>query len=172
MGVVSIVKEAWDWVSWALEHANKAMMFLLIAVSIFGGIASIGMALTYEPTTDTTVQATVVDLENESQSDEGTRARYRLRVTYAYEYGGERYESDDAYPMYDVFKFDDREGLREAMNGKYRNGNTVTAYIDSDNPEEAHLKKAKPKQRLGSGVIFLLFGILLLGNSIKKRIFD
>jgi hypothetical protein len=144
------------------------MALMILSLLLGGGIITAN-ALSYEPTADTEVQATIVDTVNESTpGGENTRPDWVLNITYAYEYDGERYVSGNVYPMKGPLTFANRAELREAMNGTYREGANVTAYIDADNPETSHLREAKPQQRLTTGVVVMLTALLIFGGSRKK----
>lgn len=171
MGVIGAIEKVMDWFWKVFDAFGKILELMLIIVPLLLGALMIAQGLAFEPTADTEVEATIVDTENVTEGGgSGTRERYELHVTYAYEYEGEKYESDDITPLKSLLRFDSEESRREAVNEKYWVGNSVIAHIDADDPETARLQEPEPQQHIGQGGIFLVFGVLMVARHLKKRI--
>ena len=164
MGAIDAFRKTWGYIDKILKKAVTIVVALVVIALLLGGISIIALGVTYEPTLDTQVQATIVDTENNTEDGgEGYRDRYELYVTYAYEYEGERYESERITPLTKDLQFDSEEARREAIEEKYRVGNTVVAYIDADKPDKSGLEKAEPERNIGGGVIMIVIALFISG---------
>ena len=89
---------------------------------------------------------------------------YRVQISYEYTYGGESYTSDNVFPGTGVEEFSSR-GSAEDFVAEYPEGETVTAYVDPDDPSSAHLEAEIPGRNIiGYGVVFVIGLVAFLGG--------
>ncbi|MFB6193913.1 MAG: DUF3592 domain-containing protein [Halobaculum sp.] len=95
----------------------------------------------------TTVEAEITTAETYRQEGEGhgENGEYGVDVRpalgFEYEYEGETYESDNKYPPSEGIdrRYESAAAAEEYLDG-YAEGDTVTAYVDPDDPSEAFLE--------------------------------
>jgi len=127
------------------------------------GLATLGYgAYSYNAQTSALDSAVEVDATVTSTSvEENTQRRgvsYTPQATFSYRYEGEERGSSNVYPGTLPREFDSRESAESALEG-YESGETVTAYVPPESPDEAFLKHEtsnKPFFVMGVGVLFLL----------------
>jgi len=137
-----------------------------VALAIGLGLACLlgGGYLLYD-TFQTAAGAEEVDAEvlSAGVSGEGD-TDYRVQISYEYTYEGESYTSDNVFPGTGVEEFSSR-GSAEEFIADYPEGGTVTAYVDPDNPSDAHLEaEARGQNVLGYGVVLLIGLVTFLGG--------
>jgi len=134
---------------------------LQIALALLVGIATMGYgAYSYteqRSALDSTVKvdATLTDVSVEKHGGKGDT--YSPKVTYEYAYDGETYTSANVYPGKLPREFGSREKARDQIDGGP--GDTVTAYVPTDEPGDAFLKHKtsnKPLFVVGIGALFVL----------------
>lgn len=136
---------------------------LQIAIALLTGLGTMGYgAYSYtvqssELDSAESVDATIVSTEIETISARhGTD--YSPEATFEYTYEGDTYTSSNVYPGNLPREFTSRNDARFQLKG-YEPGETVTAYIPPDTPENAYLKHRssnKPFIAIGLGALFLL----------------
>lgn len=106
------------------------------------------------------VDAAVVETGVEPVSTGSTGADYRPTVTFEYSYQGSSYRSDRVYPSALDPNFDTRSAAADVLDG-YAENESVTAYVDPDEPGEAFLLNERsntPLVALAIGAVFVLVG--------------
>lgn len=150
----------------------RIKLFLSVGLGLL--LLGSGIYLTYSTYTqqsqaDTEVTATV--LESDVEAAGHPDYVYRLSVRYAYTYGGTRYASTNVYPGASDKQFDDEESAREVAE-PYGEGNTVTAYVDPERPEESYLIEADTGGTVLGSVALVVLGLIvtvLFGGSYLYR---
>lgn len=117
------------------------------------------------------VEATVIDstVAGGSSPGEATERVYSVEITYEYTYEGETYRNDDVFPegSADANEFSNR-GTAETLVEQYPAGETVTAYVDPDDPDDAHLENEVRLQSVGIFLGLVLMGVVVLGGTARK----
>lgn len=126
-------------------------------------------ALDRAETVEATVTTSTVERRRDTrQTDEGAVGReryvYSPVVRFRYEYDGETYENDDkSYNM--PFGAVPSESRAESKAQGYPEGETVTVYVDPENPENGFLEVDETRQKTGAfflgviGVFTTMIGI-------------
>lgn len=136
-----------------------------IALALVVGLGAIGyggysyMEQTAALDSAATVDATVTDISVETNSGKGDT--YTLQATYTYTYEGEGYTSSNVYPGKLPREFDTRDEARAQLDGVSA-GETVTAYVPTDDPGNAYLQHTssnKPFLVIGIGVLVVAGGV-------------
>lgn len=139
---------------------------LRVAAVLLLGLGTVGYgAYSYSAQTSALGSAVEVNATMSSTTvEENTQRRgvsYTPQATFSYRYGGEEYSSSSVYPGRLPRDFDSREAAESALEG-YGAGETVTAYVPPESPEDAFLKHEssdKPFLVMGIGVLFVLFSV-------------
>lgn len=141
---------------------------LQIALALLVGLGAMGYgAYSYTAQSSAldsaeTVEATIVSTSIETVSQRrGTE--YSPQATFNYTYEGETYTSSNVYPGKLAREFGSEEDARAQLEG-YEPGDTVTAYVPSDDPGNAFLKHEssnKPFLVIGLG------GVIVLGTVVS-----
>jgi hypothetical protein len=84
-----------------------------------------------------TVETTVVDTEISSS---GRRALYRVSAEHTYQYQGTEYTSEDVFPGSLAPRYATRNDAEDVLDD-YEPGETATAYVDPESPNEAFLER-------------------------------
>ena len=133
-----------------------------IAVLLLVGLASMGYGVySYDPQSaalDSTATVTATVTETSVVKDGGRTVSYEPRATFEYTYEGETHASANVYPGTLGKDFDTAEAAREAL-APYEPGETTTAYVPTDDPENAFLKHErshKPLLLIGAGAFFAM----------------
>jgi hypothetical protein len=105
------------------------------------------------------VQGTSIDedVDRRDRDDDGIRERetsYQPIVRYDYTYEGQSYSSDSVYPGPEE-TFDNRGGATDVTDD-YSTGETVTVYVNSDDPSRAFL--------IEKSSTLLYYGLMGLGG--------
>jgi hypothetical protein len=105
------------------------------------------------------------DVTRRDRDDDGFRETdrdYKPVIEYTYDYEGETYTSRSVFPGPDQ-SFDSRDGA-EKYTEKYEAGQTVTVYVNENEPGSAFLvrKSSSTKYKLfmGAGVVVALIGLV------------
>lgn len=151
---------------------NGPTGWVRIGLAIVFGLAAIGYGgYSYIEQTSAldsaaTVDATVTDISVETNSGKGDT--YSLHATYNYTYESEQYTSSNVYPGELPRDFNRKEDARSQLGG-VDSGDTVSAYVPTDNPGNAYLKHEtsnKPFIVIGIG---LLLVVAALHSTLKGR---
>lgn len=117
------------------------------------------------------VDATIteVDLVTESSvsGQSGGKSSYEPRVKFTYEYQDTTYTGTNVFPADITPEYDQRSNA-ESVIDEYDEGESVTAYVDSTDPDHAFLKNKTSNTPLilaGTGAVASLFGAV---SSLKK----
>lgn len=165
------------------KGANKAGAGCLTAFGAVFFIAGVGIFLwglvsiygAYQAQSWQPVEATIVHVEQViSRGDDSTT--YGVEGQYQYEYNGQRYTSNQL----NFYSGTDNIGnyqqdLYRKLDRVKSNQQTITAYINPDNPNEAVLDRTIRWGMLGFQSIFLFvfggvgLGIMLFGRFAKKK---
>lgn len=130
---------------------------------------------TQQTQANTAVEATVLssEFDPEGRYDDD----FYVFIEYRYSYEGETYTSDNIYPGASSRVIDDEQRAREIIQ-QYPAGETVTAYVNGDDPTESYLIEADTGGTvlgtavlLGLGVIALL-ATLVYGAGIVFDLFQ
>jgi hypothetical protein len=119
---------------------------------------------TQQTQANTAVEATVLssEFESEGRYDDD----YYVFIEYQYSHGGETYTGSNIYPGGSSRVIDDEERAREIIQ-QYPAGETVTAYVNGDDPAESYLIEADTGGTvLGTAVLLGLGVIALLGTLV------
>jgi hypothetical protein len=107
------------------------------------------------------VSATILETGVESDgSGSGTGVDHYPTVRFEYAYGGETYTADDVYPATVRQSYDTESAARDVIDG-YEAGETTTAYVVPESPEDAFLLKRQssgPLIAIGIGAVMVLLG--------------
>lgn len=139
--------------------------FLLIGAGVYLAYST----YTHQSNADAAVTATV--LESDVAAAGQPNDVYRLSVRYAYRYGGTRYTSTNVYPGASDRQFDDEESAREVAT-TYGEGNTVTAYVNPERPDESYLIEADTGGTVLGSVVLIVLGLfvtVVFGGSYLYR---
>lgn len=105
------------------------------------------------------------DVTRRDRDDDGIRETdrsYEAIVRYTYEYDGESYTSESLFPGPDQ-TFDSRSGA-EDYTEEYESGETVTVYVNEQEPGSAFLVRKssslKYKAMMGIGGVVAVLGLL------------
>jgi len=103
------------------------------------------------------------DVYSEGTSDDRT---YYADLRFEYTFEGERYESTNLKPTRDSTQHNSRSGA-QSITRSYAEGETVTAYVDPNHPDEAFLEHASDLtfRTVGGyllGAFFGMMGVFLL----------
>jgi hypothetical protein len=120
-----------------------------------------------------TVESSSVDEETtrRDRDDDGVREEetsYYARVTYTYEYDGERYTGDNVFPGAGSPSVS--EGEARDVVERYPEGETATVYVDPEDPNDAFL--VHERSLLAPGAFLAMGGLVLLGglNWVRKLV--
>ncbi|SDM98113.1 Protein of unknown function [Halogranum gelatinilyticum] len=115
------------------------------------------------------VDATITDVGVETRSTTGSSdVEYQPTVRYSYEYEGESYAGTDLFAASIPPSYDTESAAEEVVAG-YETGETVTAYVPPDDPNDAFVRTERSNSPLlaaGIGGILALLG----GASAAKRV--
>lgn len=109
-----------------------------------------------------TIQSTGVETVSQRRGTE-----YRPTASFTYSFSGEQYSSNNVYPGNSIPvgslapTYNSREEAASALNS-YEKGSRVTAYVNSESPENGYLKHESSNKPYFIGVIGLLsvsFGV-------------
>lgn len=144
-----------------IQISRSLLFILLFAVGLiaFGTYDYVGQRQTVQDAVE--VDATVTAAGIDEGSVRGG-IDYYPNVTFEYRYEGVEYTGDDVFPGSFNAKYGNVSEA-ESIIEQYPVGETVTAYVDPDSPEEAYLKNktnSNPLTFMGMGVVVLLLGIL------------
>lgn len=136
---------------------------LQIAVVLLLGLGTMGYgAYSYTAQTSALDSAVTVNATISATSVETVDQRrgvgYAPSVTYNYTYEGETYTSSNVYPGKIPREFDTEDAASAQLEG-YEPGDTVTAYVPAESPDDAFLKHEQsndPFLVVGFGVLFVL----------------
>lgn len=152
------------------KYLIGAAWFLLIALLLLGGggyrlYMDNQAVATYEEV-NATVEESWVETEIRT-GDDGDRERtYYPNVRYMYTYEGTTYNSTSLRPG--PGRFGTGEGPAQDIVSNHQPGDTVTAYVNPDNPAESFLIKDTailiPVALLLGGLLPLYWGV----NTLKK----
>lgn len=104
--------------------------------------------------------ATVLSSEVAEHSGVYWRTTYKPSIEFEYTYRGQKHTSDVLYPS----MLDENTGYdwAESVVKDYPEGETVTAYVNPENPDGAFLKKRSERGKVMLAVLELI-GFLLVG---------
>lgn len=124
-------------------------------------------------TIEGTVETSTVDEETtrRDRDDDGIREEetsYYARVTYTYEYDGERYTNDNVFPGAGSPSVSQSEA--SDVVSQYPEGETATVYVDPEDPNDAFL--VQERSLLVPGGLLAVGGLVLLGglNGVRKQV--
>lgn len=148
----------------------------LLAVVFFGFPLLFGtvIALDYniavqqgEPT-----EGTVVGTEIDVREDDDGPTEYRARVTYEYDVNGETYTSENVFAGFGAAYYQNRTKA-EAVLDDYSEGQQVTAFYHSHNPERAYLREADGRAGAFFGTVgaagLVLFSLWYIKTGLSRR---
>ncbi|ADJ17024.1 DUF3592 domain-containing protein [Halalkalicoccus jeotgali] len=116
------------------------------------------------------VDATVTGTNVDSIMTSGT-TQFNPEVSFKYSYEGERYSSSNLYPASASKNYDTKSGAQSAMK-EYEQGETVTAYVNPNSPDDAFLENEESSSPLwfaALGVAFIFGGIYGLFKAFTGR---
>lgn len=147
---------------------QKVVIGLAIGLACIAG----GGFLTYDALEATVsaeeVEATV--LESDVGRVDATEREYRAHVTYEYSYEGETYTSENIYAgTGDSDRFSTR-GTAESFVQQYPEGETVTAYVDPDEPSRAYLETGIRFTSLVGYALLALVGVVAFAAGLKQLV--
>ncbi|SDE77828.1 DUF3592 domain-containing protein [Halorientalis regularis] len=137
--------------------------FAMLAASVGGIVPAVTGASGHDR-----VQATVVETGIEEFDDD---EEYRPVVVYEYEIDGETYRSDNFYPGSTYPPYTEAKA-RDRISG-YESGETVTMFVDLDDPDRAFLERQPLGERivsLGGYAVGILIGAPLLVGGGKLTV--
>lgn len=141
---------------------KKAAVALLLGLGILGygyiDYTSQGDRLENAVEVDATILETHTERSGSTSTDT-TDATYYPVVEFEYTFEGTTYTSSNLYPTTIDTGHSD-ESSAEAAIADYEEGETVTAYVDPDDPGEAFLRDETDTPVL----LFLVGGVLVLGG--------
>jgi len=145
---------------------QKTILGLVLGLACIAG----GGFLTYDALEATVsaeeTTATVVDSQVGRVS--GTEREYRVHVTYEYIYQGETYTSDNIYAGAGGSDRFSSRGTAESFVQQYPEGETVTAYVDPDDPSRAHLETGIRATSLLGYALLVLVGVVTFAAGLKQ----
>ncbi|XGI83022.1 DUF3592 domain-containing protein [Halorutilales archaeon Cl-col2-1] len=130
------------------------------------GIASVGYGA-YSYNVQSSALDSGVEVEatlNSTSVEEVSQRRgvgYVPRATLTYRYDGKEYSSSNVYPGELPREFDTEDAAESVLDG-YDTGDTVTAYVPPESPDDAYIKHEssnKPFLIIGIGVLFVVGGV-------------
>lgn len=143
-----------------LKTARGAVALLLLGVGIAGfGIHDYTQqsdAIANAVEVDATITETGVEAVS-SGSTSGTE--YKPTVSFRYEYQGESYTGTNVFPATVSPTYETRAAAESVLQG-LEEGETVTAYVDPDSPDEAFLQTKRSTAPLVVAAIGGLFTII------------
>lgn len=114
------------------------------------------------------VDAEIIDIGVETvSSSSSSGVDYKPTVRFVYEYEGTSYTSGNVFPGQVSPNYDTESEARSVLND-YESGQTVTAYVDPDDPDDAFLRDRTsnaPLLLVGIGLFFVFVG----GASARKH---
>lgn len=135
----------------------SVVLALLIGLGTIGygaySFSQQSSALDSAVSVDATINGTAIETHD---SRRGTD--YSPQATYHYAYEGQRYTTSNVFPGPLPRAFDSKAAARSQLDG-YDPGDTVTAYVQPDDPGTAFLKHSssnKPFIVMGIGGLFVL----------------
>ncbi|WP_434523161.1 DUF3592 domain-containing protein [Halorubrum sp. AS12] len=114
-----------------------------------------------------TVEATIEEA-SVSQSESRGSSDYYVQIEFTYQFQGTQYTGDQLFPGSISQSYDTRSDAQSAIE-PYEAGETVTAYVDPDNPSEGFLERqtvTSPFEFIAIGGLGLLLTAL---NAIGAR---
>lgn len=151
-----------------LDPVRGGLLLLVVGLAIagFGAYDYLGQsdAISDAVAVDATVTGT--DIETVSQRRGGPE--YRPTVTFEYTHGGEAYTASGLYPVTLAPSYDTRSEARTALEG-YEPGETVTAYVDPDAPNEAFLERERSNAPLELSAIGGVIAFVACVSVLKGR---
>jgi hypothetical protein len=105
----------------------------------------------------------------ESVHADTERARYRLEISFGYEYGGKRYVSERAQ------RLDILSGHREKVEGgmeRYPVGSDARCWVNPERPGEAVLKRSSRGAiyTIWFPLLFLVGGAVMVGRGVGEKL--
>jgi len=155
------------------KYAIGAAWFLLIALLLVGGggyrLYTDNQAVRTYDEVNATVEDSWVDTEVRIDEDGDRERTYYPSVRYTYTYEGTTYNSTSLRPG--PGRFGTGQGKAQDIVSNHQPGDTVTAYVDPDDPSESFLIK---DTAILIPVLLLLGGLLPLywGLATLKKVFD
>lgn len=118
-----------------------------------------------EPTTVTVVESEV----NEHIDRDDNSREYSVTIVYEYAVDGETYESSNVYPGISDRRYSSRSRAQGLVD-RYEAGETVTGYVDPDDPDRSYLRERSEFDRLrndvGNAIALVLGGLLFVGGTV------
>ncbi|QGX93899.1 DUF3592 domain-containing protein [Haloplanus rallus] len=116
------------------------------------------------------VDATITEVDVVTESSVGGAAggeiSYEPRVEFRYKYQGTTYTGTNVFPA-DINPEYDKSNA-EAVIDEYEEGESVTAYVDSTDPDHAFLKNKTSNQPLIAAGIGAMISVLGAVSALKK----
>lgn len=136
-----------------LTKARICFVLLGLALVTYGGFDYVQQSTAVEDAV--TVEATIEEAAVSEPT--GRDSQYHVHVEFSYRYRGTEYVGEDLFPGSIGESYDTRDAARSALE-PYPEGETVTAYVDPDAPDEGFLER-----RTTSGpVVAVAFGAVLV----------
>ena len=140
---------------------RKALFMALIGILMvgYGGYD-------YVQQSSTLTDSVEVDAELAEKGVETTSAgssagvNHRPTVRFTYQYDGTSHTSTNVFPANIAPEYDTESAAESVLSG-YETGQTVTAYVPTNDPDDAYLKHETSNTPLivaGIGALFALFG--------------
>jgi len=140
-----------------------AAVFALIGVAIAGyGFTQYQGQQDYLENTEN-ISATVTDNSIRTDSSRRGGIDYQAEISFEYSFQGENFSSNFIHPL-DTDKEFNSETEAEKFLEDYQEGETVDAFVDPDNPDEAFLKAERSSEPL----LMMIIGALLTGLGSYK----
>lgn len=144
------------------ETLRGSVAFLLVALCLtgYGAFDYVQQSDSIQDSVEVEATITDVNVESVSSSSSSTSVSYEPRVRFTYEYRGESYTGTNLFPA-DISPNYDTRSAAEAALQEYETGQTVTAYVNPDEPGNAFLKNETsnaPLIAVGIGIVLTLLG--------------
>lgn len=143
---------------------------IMLAVMLIAGMATTGYGV-YEYQAQNLalenaqeVEATIISKGVESHSAR-RGVDYRPTVEFSYSYGQQEYTGEKVFPGTSTKDFNTEDAARQQISN-YTEGETTTAYLDPENPENAFLKH----QGTNTPYILTLIGLFITALTSYKAV--
>ncbi|MFC5279467.1 DUF3592 domain-containing protein [Halorubrum rubrum] len=145
-----------------IDPVRGGLLFLVVGLALagYGGYDYLQQERAIE--TAEPVEAVVLETDVDATSSASSPdTNYYPFVRYEYAYRGERYTATGVYPASVQRSHDTRSAARDVI-AEYESGETTTAYVTPDAPEDAFLRKERsnaPFVAVAIGVITAVLGV-------------